>query len=63
MLYIITVFRMGFPMAKGQTDSGQHARFIETAKALECDEDEARFKEKLGKIARAKVPAEKKASK
>jgi hypothetical protein len=31
-------------------------RFIETAKALECDEDEARFKEKLGKIAKAKVP-------
>ena len=25
----------------------QHARFIETARALECDEDEAAFDEKL----------------
>ena len=33
----------------------QHARFVETAKALECDDDEARFKEKQGKIAKAKV--------
>ena len=32
----------------------QAERFRETAKALECDEDEARFKEKLGKIAKAK---------
>lgn len=32
----------------------QHARFIETARKLECDEDEARFKENLGKIAKAK---------
>jgi hypothetical protein len=30
-------------------------RFIETAKTLGCDEDEARFKKKLGKIANAKV--------
>jgi hypothetical protein len=42
--------------------AAQHARFIETAKALECDEDEARFKEKLGKIAKAKIPIEKPAS-
>jgi hypothetical protein len=28
--------------------------FEETAKRLECDEDKARFEEKLGKIAKAK---------
>jgi hypothetical protein len=36
----------------------QHDRFIETARKLECDEDEARFKEKLGKIAKAKPKTE-----
>ncbi len=36
----------------------QHTRFIETAKALECDENESRFKEKLGKIAKAKPKPE-----
>jgi hypothetical protein len=34
--------------------NNQHTRFIETARKLECDEDEVRFKEKLGKIAKAK---------
>jgi hypothetical protein len=33
----------------------QHARFIETARKLECDENEALFKEKLGKIAKTKI--------
>ena len=28
-------------------DTDQHARFLETARALECDEDEAAFDEKL----------------
>lgn len=39
--------------------SEQHKRFIETARALECDEDKGRFEEKLGRIAGAK-PAMKK---
>jgi len=34
-------------------------RFRKTARALECDEDEARFREKLGKIAKAKPVSEK----
>lgn len=34
----------------------QHKRFIETARALECDEDKERFEEKLGRIARARSP-------
>lgn len=33
----------------------QHERFIETARQLECDDDEEAFKAKLGKIAKAKV--------
>jgi hypothetical protein len=33
----------------------QHRRFIETARALECDEDKERFEDKLGKIASASV--------
>jgi hypothetical protein len=32
----------------------QRDRFIETARALECDEDEAAFKAKLAVIARQK---------
>lgn len=32
----------------------QHARFVETARALGCDEDEAAFDEKLKVIARQK---------
>jgi hypothetical protein len=36
----------------------QRARFIETARALGADEDEATFKEKLGRIARQKPKAE-----
>ena len=33
-------------MAEGKTDS-QHDRFLETARALGCDADEAAFDEKL----------------
>ena len=40
-------------------DGSQHERFMETARKLECDEDEARFKEKLGKIAKAKPVSDK----
>jgi hypothetical protein len=39
-----------------KTDSDQHRRFIETAHALECDENKERFEDKLGKIAAAKPP-------
>lgn len=34
--------------------SSQHQRFVETARALGCDEDEAAFDEKLKVIARQK---------
>jgi hypothetical protein len=33
------------------TEAEQHQRFVETARALECDEDKERFEETLGKIA------------
>ncbi len=38
------------------TSADQHRRFIETARALECDEDKERFEGKLGKIATVKQP-------
>ena len=34
-------------MSKQRRDDDQHARFVETARALGCDEDEAAFDEKL----------------
>lgn len=34
----------------------QHERFIETARELGCDEDEAAFDEKLKKVAGHKPP-------
>ncbi len=37
----------------------QHARFLETARALGCDEDEAAFDEKLKGIAKPVPKAEK----
>ena len=36
-------------------DKEQSKRFIETARELGCDEDEAAFEEKLKRIATAKV--------
>jgi hypothetical protein len=42
--------RSGKPTVDAQVD-----RFIETARALECDEDKERFEDKLGKIASAPV--------
>lgn len=36
----------------------QHARFVETARALGCDEDEAAFDEKLKVIVRHKPKGE-----
>ena len=41
-------------MANGKPDDDQRQRFIETARALGADEDEAAFKEKLRVIARQK---------
>lgn len=41
----------------GRNASGQHARFVETARALGADEDEAAFKAKLAVIARQKPEA------
>jgi hypothetical protein len=37
-------------------DKPQHKRFIETARALECDEDKERFEAKMKRIAKAKSP-------
>jgi hypothetical protein len=34
--------------------AAQSKRFIEAAKALECDDDKARFEKRLGKIAKTK---------
>lgn len=34
----------------------QHARFVETARKLGCDEDKERFEKSLGKIAAYKPP-------
>ena len=41
----------------------QHARFLETARALGCDEDKASFDEKLRVIARHKPKAARSATK
>jgi hypothetical protein len=42
-------------MAKADKEGKpQSARFIETARQLECDEDKERFEEKLKRIAKAK---------
>ncbi len=40
--------------ADPQHDAAQYTRFLETARALRCDEDEAAFDEKLKVIARHK---------
>ena len=42
--------------------AAQVDRFRETARQLECDEDQERFEEKLGKIATARQPPSAKAS-
>jgi hypothetical protein len=46
-----------------QGDASQSRRFIETARALGCDEDEAAFREKLRVIARQKPKDEPKPAK
>ena len=45
------------PTAKPATATDQHARFIETARALECDEDKERFEAKMKRIVKAKPTA------
>jgi len=40
----------------GDDREAQHKRFVETARALECDEDKERFEAKLKRIAKAKAP-------
>ena len=44
-------------------DASQSARFIETARKLGCDEDEAAFDDKLKGIARQKPAEPRKSSK
>jgi pyruvate-formate lyase len=42
------------PRKTENSKESQSDRFIETARALECDEDKERFEEKLKRIAKAK---------
>lgn len=42
----------------GNDENAQHARFVETARKLGCDEDEVAFDEKLKVIARHKPKGE-----
>ena len=46
-------------MTTNKKDKSQQRSFIEAARQLGVDEDEKHFKAKLGKIARADVPVEK----
>ena len=41
---------------KGGSKADQHARFLETARQLGCDEDEAAFDEKLKAVVGPKHP-------
>jgi len=41
---------------KEDRSGSQKERFIETARAIGCDEDEGAFKERLGKLLSAPVP-------
>lgn len=48
------------PKIDNQKDAGsQHARFLETARALGCDEDEAAFDEKLKAVVGPSLPKKK----
>ena len=42
--------------SSSQSSKSQSDKFKEAARELECDDDEQRFKERLGKIAKAKTP-------
>lgn len=43
-------------------DKCQLDKFKDAARELECDDDEQRFKERLGKIAKAPIPPPSKGS-
>jgi len=48
------------PRGQGEgQDAAQFSRFVETARALGCDEDKERFEAQLGKIAEHKPTKEK----
>ena len=47
---------MPAPKRPKLTPEEQHAQFVETARQIGADESEAAFNEKLGKVARVKVP-------
>jgi hypothetical protein len=51
------------PIPQPSKPAGQYKRFIETARALDCDENKEQFEEKLGKIAKAKPAAKPKSPK
>jgi len=44
--------------AKKDSNADQYERFKEAARQLETDDDETRFDERLGKIAKAPPPKE-----
>ena len=46
-------------MTESKRKSSQLDKFKEAARDLECDNDEARFKERLGKLAKAKPEGQK----
>jgi hypothetical protein len=48
---------------KKEDQAAQSQRFIDTARELGCDEDEAAFDEKLKRIAEAKPASKRKGSK
>jgi hypothetical protein len=48
---------------KKKTETPQIKRFVETVRQLECDEDQERFEDKLGKIAKVKPAIPKKEQK
>lgn len=43
------------PKKSVEDQKAQRERFIDTARALECNEDKERFEEKLRQIAKAKI--------
>lgn len=51
----------GKDVSKSADNSDQHARFLQTARALACDEDEAAFDEKLKAVVGPKKGKEEKA--
>jgi hypothetical protein len=50
---------MTTPAGKSPKPESQSERFVQAARALECDEDEARWDERLKKVAKQKPAPEK----